>query len=376
MLVMLGLIELSARLVFHFTHAVRTGTPYFEYPFHPYLGWDNRPNFRYSGTLAGGLHRWTIQTDSSGEADTPAYSFRDPQVTVVVVGGSVMFGHGQSGNAHTVPAELERELVRRTGLRIEVHNLAVRGYTSFQEMLAVERYLSGHHADIVVSVSGFNDAAAAATEDGVEFGLLLHRRDPKIELIRSIERGELDAVPVTAHLLLQNLRRWSAAVDLLAKAGERLSPPRPAPLSWLATPAPDSAEVVRRARLVLTNYAMMDAMARQSGARFFMFLQPHAMTRRSLTAFEHQALDSLNRPTQRRIQPVLRVFYPALIAADKQFSFHDITRCLDDLPGSAYADDCHFLDAATPVVARAVCDVIEAPVVESARHQGVARAAP
>ena len=369
--VMFAALELLAMLAFKSGKIVRTGPPLVTYPYHSYLGWENRPNYEYTGILAEGLHHWAIRTDSSGRSITPHSDVPDPDLRVVMVGGSAVFGVGQTGNAHTVPAQVELELERRTGLRVEVINLAVGGYTSFQEMLNVERYLADHEADVVVSLSGYNDAFAAAIERSPEYGLLLHRLDPKTELVRSIERGDLGLLPTAAGLLVQGLRRRSNAIDLLGKVADRVRPAAKAPPVWGDMPMPDSAEIVRRARFVLTNYAMMDGMARQHGARFFMFLQPTAMNRRTLTDAERQALDRLDKSFMDRARPVVRIFYPAVIAAGKRFAFHDITGCLDEFAEPAYADECHYLDAATPTVAAAVCDVIAPAAAEIAASRRV-----
>jgi hypothetical protein len=190
-------------------------------------------------------------------------------------------------------------------------------------------------------------------------------------LLRSAEAGELDLLPVACRNLLQALRRHSRAVDLAGKVVERAFPARPDP-PWASLPVPDSTEVVRRARCVLTNYAMADAVARSNGARYFIFLQPIALTRTRLTAGETRAMSTLNPRLMERVLPVVRIFYPALRAADKGFAFHDISRCLDEFPGSAFADECHYLDEAVPVVANRICAAIEGAVVEAAARRGAA----
>lgn len=65
-----------------------------------------------------------------------------------------------------------------------------------------------------------------------------------------------------------------------------------------------------------------------------------------------------------RVLPVARVFYPAVRTAEKSFAFYDLSDCLDNFEAPAYADECHFLNAATPAVAAAVCDVIAPAVVK------------
>jgi hypothetical protein len=369
----LGLIELLAAGVFRVAGLQPTPAPVVPHPFHPYLGWENRPSYTYSGDLADGLHAWSIRTDSLGQALTPHAAFPHPDVRVVFLGGSAVFGVGQTDNAFTVPAVVERELNRRTGLRVEVHNLAVNGYTSFQEALALERYFSGHPADVVVSVSGYNDAFAAAVESGEEFGMLLHRVDPHTRLLRSVEAGDLSLLPVAGRSLMQALRRHSRAIDLMGKVADRAFPARP-DTPWANVPPPDRAEVVRRARCVLTNYAVADAVARSHGARYFLFLQPVAITRARLTDGETRAMSTLNERLMERVLPVVRIFYPALSAGEKAFAFRDISRCLDEFPGSAFADECHYLNDAVPVVADRICTAIEGAVVDASRsHHSAVR---
>jgi hypothetical protein len=365
-----AVLELLARIPFSTGALVRTPPPTVENPFQPYLGWENPPNYTDRGVLARGLHPWTVRTDGAGESVTPDFNDPDPEVSVAVVGGSVVFGIGETDNAHTIPAALERELRRRTGAKVEVHNLAVRGYTSIQEALALERFLATHRADVTVSISGFNDAVVAAVSGPEEFGLL-PRRDPKVELMRSIERGDLAVVRVAGVLALQALRRRSCLVDLLGKVADRVPRP-PIQSKWRSVPVADSADLVRRAELVRGHYAMMDALSRQCGARFFMFLQPTALLKRRLTASERQAMDSLDTGLMARVAPAVRVLYPALAAGEKPYEFHDLTRCFDDFAPSAFGDDCHILDGATATVAAAVCDVIEPAVREAAAR----RAAP
>jgi len=363
-------LELLARLAFRAGNATHTRQPEVMYPYHPYLGWDNAPNFSFKGDLARGLHHWAVETDSQGHSITPHLNYTDPEVDIAIVGGSAAFGVGASGNAATVPSLVERELHRRTGLRVEVHNLAVGGYTSFQEMLSLERYMATRRVDLAVALSGYNDAYAAAFASGPDFGLLLERVNPKADLVRSIERGDLAAVPVAMNMVLSRLRRASYAIDLLGKVSDRLQGPdqreRPG-----GKAAPPDQEIARRARWVMTNYAMVDALAKQNGAQFFMFLQPTSVTKKSLTTEESQSLDSLDQAIIQRLFPVEKVFYAAVRACDKRFAFFDLSPCLDDASGPAFADDVHYLDGAAGVVANAICDVITPAVVEVARRRGV-----
>jgi hypothetical protein len=110
-------------------------------PFHPYLGYVHAPNITFE--ISKGLSRkMSVATDENGYSITPSYSHVDPDITIIVTGGSTIFGVGSSDNSTTVPSILERLINQRLNKRAEVVNLALRGGQSFQEMLLVDPFLA------------------------------------------------------------------------------------------------------------------------------------------------------------------------------------------------------------------------------------------
>ena len=93
-----------------------------------------------------------------------------------------------------------------------------------------------------------------------------------------------------------------------------------------------------------------------------------ALNRKHLTSAELAAIDSLNRDFMERARPVMKIFYPTVVAAAKTFEFHDLTGCLNSFAAPAFADECHYLDAATPTIASAIADVIAPAVTEAAKR--------
>jgi hypothetical protein len=87
---------------------------------------------------------------------------RTPIERVMVVGGSVAYGYGATGDEATIPGRLQHWLnslePRRPDIRWEVANYAFPGATSFQELISVlQRSGPGRGQDYVVSLTGWND---------------------------------------------------------------------------------------------------------------------------------------------------------------------------------------------------------------------------
>ena len=73
-------------------------------PYHPYLGYVHAPNFTFKITKRGISREMRIMTDENGYSITPAFSYKDPDMTIIITGGSTIFGVGSSDNSTTVPS--------------------------------------------------------------------------------------------------------------------------------------------------------------------------------------------------------------------------------------------------------------------------------
>jgi hypothetical protein len=144
-------------------------------PYHPYLGYANASNSAIRTSKSWIPKKTYIVTDKNGYSITPFSSFENPDLTIIVIGGSTIFGVGASDNSFTVPSVLERLINQKLKIRAEVINLALRGSQSFQEMLLVNRFLAAHKADLVLAVSGRNDSFFASVDPTVE-GAFLQKR--------------------------------------------------------------------------------------------------------------------------------------------------------------------------------------------------------
>ena len=180
-------------------------------PYHPYLGYLHAPNYTFSVSKKGLSKKMTLKTDENGHSITPVFSYKEPEITIIVTGGSTMFGVGSFDNSTTVPSILEQLINERLGIRTEVINLAIRGAQSFQEMLLIDRFFAENQADLVLAISGTNDAIYALEEQTVEGAFLTeHIWNNAVSLVHRAERGDLMVINLT-----HKLRYWSSTFDLL-----------------------------------------------------------------------------------------------------------------------------------------------------------------
>ena len=204
-------------------------------PYHPYLGYVHAPDFTFNISKRAISRKMRIKTDENGYSITPAFSYKDPDIKLIVTGGSTIFGVGSSDNSTTVPSILERVINQRLNLRAEVVNLALRGANSFQEMLLVNRYLAENRADLVLAISGVNDVGEAGNGrllTTVEDRFLgRHIWNNAVPLVHRAERGDLILIN-----LVHKLRSWSYTFDFLYRQLKHDSRPVRAGSLSLAAP--------------------------------------------------------------------------------------------------------------------------------------------
>jgi len=100
--------------------------------FDPLLGWSYRPHLE--GVQRQGEHLRPVVTDSHGlRVRSPAHRPDPAAPTLLLVGGSIAFGHGLSWDE-----SLAGRLERRLGL--QVANLGVQAYGTDQALLALQRH--------------------------------------------------------------------------------------------------------------------------------------------------------------------------------------------------------------------------------------------
>ena len=326
-------------------------------PYHPYLGYVHAPKSTYEITK-GLSKKMVLRTDENGNSITPAFSHSDPDITILVTGGSTMFGVGSSDNATTVPSILERLINERMEIRAEVVNLALRGAHSFQEMLLVDRYFAENQADLVLAISGRNDAAHAFKEPTIESAFLRkHVWDNAVSLVQRAERGELMLIN-----LVHKLRLWSYTFDLLYRQITNRSGKAPlVAASNLNLRDDRPATFEERAKISATHFAAADLFSRMNDAKFVMFLQPTLYTKNFWTEKEMQRMK--RKDWSDAVIDELRnkehEFYEAFQKTEKPFHFVDLSDVFSDARETLYIDYCHYNDDAAARLAEKIFDSIK-----------------
>src|SRR5712691_1135802 len=86
----------------------------------------------------------------------------DRTYRIFLLGGSTAFGSGAPDQSRTIGGYLERmvvdQLINQTGQRCELFTAAVPAWASTHERIAVEDLVSGLEPDLVLTLSGCNDA--------------------------------------------------------------------------------------------------------------------------------------------------------------------------------------------------------------------------
>lgn len=338
-----------------------------ENPHHPYLGWVHAPNITVHARNCSEPEVSLLETDADGFSVTPHYSFPEPALRIVVTGGSTMFGVGSSTAATSVPALLEKLIVEELGIKAEVHNIAVRGYQSFQEMLALLRFATEYDFDLALAISGRNDSYHAAQERSRQSALLPGNPHRASEFVRSIERDEFVQSGV-----LSALRSCCYTVDLLAQIAGldanrgRARTPGRLPSSKRGQQIGDFTDVRRRAGITRTNYALMDRVARENGAGFIMLLQPTLYTKAAVAESEQACSDAdPANPFGMFHKEFEARFYAAYLDLEQHYRLIDARTALDigTSQDVYYVDKAHYNDRGAELLAGFVFGQIR-PVLE------------
>jgi hypothetical protein len=332
-------------------------------PYHPYLGWIHAPNITINARNCGGPTS-RLKTDAEGYSVTPHHSFKDPDIRIVITGGSTIFGVGSTTGASTVPSLVERMLVEEMNLKAEVHNIAVRGYQSFQEMLALLRFSTEHQFDLVVALSGRNDAYYGALEQNIQSALLPGNPHRTAQFVRRAEKGD-----VIVSGIVPFFRSCCHFFDLLAQviAGDDAGvarTPGTKRSSELSPRLDDFSRLHRHAEITSLNFALMNEIARRNRARFVMILQP-TLYSKAVEANEERQCSGADEDNPVGLRDYEQRFYRAYLDLEKPFTFYDASAALDhDAQEVAYyVDSAHYNDLGAELLARFVLSRIK-PIVE------------
>jgi lysophospholipase L1-like esterase len=312
----------------------------------------------------------SVATDENGYSITPSYSHVNPDITIIVTGGSTIFGVGSSDNSTTVPSILERLINQRLNIRAEVVNLALRGGQSFQEMLLVDRFLAENHADLVLPISGRNDASNAISDPTVEGAFLKkHVWENAVPLVRKAEREKFMIINLNS-----KLRSLSYTYDLLYRwfngSSKSKKSRSSAESSTLSLRREAFTTFKKRAKITATHYAATDQISKMNGVNFVMILQPTLYYKNIWTEFEvrrmkrqHGSANLIEKYRQNEHE-----FYDAFRKIEKPFQFIDLSNIFLEYNETLYIDQCHYNDLGAEKLAEKVLESIQ-PLLQEIRDR-------
>ncbi|MGB0681404.1 MAG: hypothetical protein ACPGOV_01780 [Magnetovibrionaceae bacterium] len=310
--------------------------------YHPFAGWEPTPDQVVRGP------NWSVEVDENGFSRTP-YDGQDADYRIVVTGGSTMFGVGSSTFETTVPSLLETILAEKTGKTVDVINLGVRGFQTFQEAMRLREFLLTNRVDLILAVTARNDAFRALSEPGIRSALLTDQvYDNAVPLVRDAELQKPIALNIDGFL-----RQYSALADLTFRALRRVMNLN-APAASAKSHA-DPSVIPKRAEEMIKNLAMMEALSEASGSRFAFILQPTAF---SLAGYDYTA-GHVPLDVQREQADFERAFYAALRERADGISWYDLSGALDGPAETLYIDHTHYNDEGARLLAGEIAVIAE-----------------
>lgn len=346
--------------------------------YHPFLGWTPPKNatIRLGGHCGYGnlLTYGYIKTDTHGRSITPL-AFDKPELKIAVTGGGPVMGAGSSSNETTFPSVLEKIIHEKTGIKVEVYNLGVGGYNSFQEMLALYEFLKQNKVDLVVSISGRGDASDALQEQDIRSASLIAGVYDKADIIN---KGASLSFFLRSYSKTYNLihgvwpKAWRKLKDILANNND----------GWFTLAKKDNDRdgrvfdnIEKRSELTSLHYSTMNALAKENEAMYIMMLMPTAFTKKNLTEAEAKCSDSRVYMDVRVTNDLLREyeqkFYNQFRKIPKEYRFYDLTDIFDQIDATALVDMCHYNDIGASVLADAVFEKIKPFLLQSKHNQAL-----
>jgi hypothetical protein len=286
----------------------------------PFVGYGPRPGRRHNAFIDSYQFRGKRELSTPKPAGT---------VRIFVTGASVAFGSGASSDDHTVGAYLQRSLDRRggqNGRRYEVFTFATPDWWSTHERIAIENRVSELEPDLVVWLTGIEDAAAGEMGKNVFWA-----RSATDQYYWNL-----------ANIALQQ-SRFGPMVDVQDVGPQPLPP-----------------EIV--ASRLRKNVALAAFALSKSKARLHLFLPPHIVaTRKPLSALEQRVLSRSQ--SFRDYYARCRERFRTLLRADgvpDNVSFTDLSGIFDTVAETqlVFVAADHFGDRGDSMIAEAIAKAL------------------
>jgi lysophospholipase L1-like esterase len=307
----------------------------------PYVIWRRAP-------LTGKM----INIDQHGIRRTPGADCRVGAYKVFTFGGSTLWGYG-APDWGTIPAYLQADLEAPGRRPICVVNYAELGYVSTQSLIELERQLqAGNVPDLVVFYDGVNDIEAAFSDGPA--GVHLYLGIVASLINRAGPQNEVRQIP-----FVQWLRR-SASFTLFSRLASIFTVHQtgssPVPTNYRAQGVDTIAVSDSVVQVYLTNYRIVEALARTYGFKFLFFWQPIVCVGHKSLTKEEQVLNSDMGP---RVELVRAVYQKIERATTRYKNLYYLAQVFDEQTSQIYFDSNHVTPEGNQLVAGQMLDVIK-----------------
>ncbi len=321
-------------------------------------------------------------TDEFGRAITPTY-FKNPDIKVVITGGSSVFQSSSRNNEKSIPSLLEKKIYQFYNLKAEVINLALPGYTSYQELMRLHDFFLTNKADIVISVSGYNDVTsrfevAKITDAQIFKGKNEKRYDlifdtryfNKLKVIKELEEEKF-----VFYNFGYLLRSHSFFFELIDRIFRKLNSITKTSTEKEIIDYHDTIkinltkdilkiaeeEAKRKSKISFSHYVMMEALAEINNSDYYLFLQPSAL---NWSFFNESKVYKDYHDYEKELNPIykfnLNTIYDEIIGFNRNhikhlFDFRDI---MNNSKDELYVDHIHYTDQGTNILAEEILKIL------------------
>jgi hypothetical protein len=300
------------------------------------------------------------------------------EIRIVVTGGSASISHNVAEGC-TLDANLQRLLTERYPDKVfKVFNLGGGAWKSFQELIAVQRYIPEIKPDLVIAFDGFNDITHSYNSDVRAPYAGWRMREGYVRFRDWTYGGPLTSfqgIRITHDIpfLLDKL-----SFNLVPRAGASNRFPEYATGNSMATSFEHPGDRQRIARRTdfdprnrdavdwyLRNMKLMEFAAEASGSRILHVLQPMLYYKEPLSAQERERLNTYEEMVNYTIQGYERVSSALqdMTKDSKSARYLDLSAPFQGDQNTYFYDYCHMTPGAYKIVAARIADVVGEMVV-------------
>ncbi len=276
---------------------------------------------------------------------------------VFVLGGSGAFGFLASSNQAVFTSLIEQQL-RQDGLKIEVINAGVPGFTSRQEFSLLSQKILDYQPDLIVVFNGFNDLMRDSNHDDSNFAL-----DSIEHLMSKVSNHTNSWLLETLDYRLSQLFVIKGIKFWLLKSGEL--PPAEGSYSVSNYSQLNQPEFQRRAAEYRRNLEHMAVLLKGYQIPLIIALQPELFNRKAQAYGPQEVAFARWYEAQAPDYPTQATQGYALLAQSAQslkspgVDFVDLRLVFDQIQGEIFWDYVHFNDRGNQILADRLAPVIK-----------------